>query len=322
MSRTTIGSSDAAAVLGLHRYRTPWAVWARLTGLATEESSDSPAATRGRRLEPALVGWYAQETGAVVTPGPAFAEPPMVRAGAEWATCHPDGLTDEAIVEAKTAGRLDEAHGWTATDIPIDYRIQGLWLLAVVPRSRVDVPAFGTWHDDFRIYRIPADERRIVALFRTVSDWREKYVLTGEPPPVDGSEDCTRTLRALYPDAPAKSYVDPGPADLALARDLARVREQIATLETKKAKIDNMLRARIGDAYGLRGIATWAPSKERETIDAKRLRAERPEIAAEYTKVGEPGRAFRFNFTATRLLNERSTSSLTSCSSVGVSPSA
>jgi putative phage-type endonuclease len=299
VKRLTIGSSDAAAVLGLHRYRSPWAVWARLTGLVEDGSADSNAATRGRRLEPALLSWYAADRGVSVTPGPTLDESPLVHPDYPWATARPDGLTDDALVEAKTAGKLDAARGWgpAGSDVvPIDYRVQTLWQLAVVPRERVDLCAFGTWQDDWRVYSIPYDDRRIPLLLRAIADWHEKYILAGSPPPVDGSEDCTSALRALYPDSPAKALVDATAEDLALARDLLRVRAEIAALEMAKAELDNRLRLRIGDAYGLRGIATWAPTKGRETIDSARLRAEMPDVAATYTKTGEPGRTLRFNY--------------------------
>jgi hypothetical protein len=40
-------------------------------------------------------------------------------------------------------------------------------------------------------------------------------------------------------------------------------------------------------------VLTWKTGKGRTTIDAERLRKDKPDIAAEYTKTGAPVRTFR-----------------------------
>lgn len=303
----TIGSSDAAAILGMSPWASPWDAWMRLVGLVPRyDSTGSDATRRGNMLEPAIGLRYAEDQqlqpGVNIFRGPAIGEPPFPHPTLPWLAVRPDLLVyagERREVECKSARKLDADDGWgePGTDaIPRHYVVQVLVQLAVLAPSqnmeRADVAAFGTIDDDWRVYVLRRRERLEASILARLGDWYEAHVVDGRPPVIDGSEGCGRALTRLH-GSPDRRWLDPTPADLALARDLAAVRRQILDLETRKAELEHRIQDRIGDAYGIRQVATWMPRRGRTGIDADRLRRELPEVAAKYTTTGEAGRTFR-----------------------------
>ena len=58
-----LGASEVAAALGLSPWQTPFQVWARKCGL-TESAADDSVQRRGRYLEPGVLAWLHDDTGA------------------------------------------------------------------------------------------------------------------------------------------------------------------------------------------------------------------------------------------------------------------
>lgn len=301
----TIGSSDVAAILGLSPWSSPWSAWTRLVGLVPRYSStDTAAQSRGRWMEPALAARYAQDRDVEVWPGPQIGQEPLI--GPEpWMHARPDYFARSTkagawLLEVKTTRTYD---GWGpdgSDKAPTYYLVQCVWEAVVCSSELVDLVSYATIDEEQRIYPVRPSDRLRRSIVNRVRDWREAYVLTGEPPPIDSTDGCTAGLLARFPVAVAKMWREATREDLALAADLARVRRQIDELKAEKVEIENRFRERIGDAYGLRAdkkqIATWGLRKGSATIDADRLRAELPDVAAKYTTVGKPSRSFRFPF--------------------------
>lgn len=301
----TIGSSDVAAILGVSRWGSPWETWARLVGLIPRYSSTPDGAqARGNMFEVAIGARYAEETGVTLRRGPPISEPPLLHPDEPWRAARPDFLAEDRLVEAKTTRRLSDEDGWGAPGsdrVPVYYACQVVWQLSIVSSihgiERGDLAAFGTLGEEWAVYTLRRRERLERALVARVRDWYEAHVLTGDPPVVDHTDGCGRALARLHRDvAPGKVRLDPTAEDLALARDLARVRRLLEETTQERDLLQHRLCARIGDAYGMRGVADWSPVVGRSSIDAAGLRRDHPEIAAAYTKTGEPSRRFTFTF--------------------------
>lgn len=301
----TIGSSDVAGILGESPWTSPWGVWSRLAGLTERDYSNSSVDTEdGNIMEPGIVARYGRERGIGVMPGPLVTEPPRI--GPEsWMSCHEDAMTaDWVVVEAKAPRTLTEG-GWGpsgSSSAPRHYIIQGLWLMLVMKSERCDLVAFGRYDRDdrFRVYPLPRRERLERAIVDRVRDWREAYVLTGTPPPVDSSNDCARALSSMHREQVTKTWREGNAIDLALANDLLATRRMLAEITDRKKLIENQLRQRIGADHGVRVgdqvIATHGVVKGRKKLDTKALRAVQPAIADQFTTVGEPSRRFAFPF--------------------------
>ncbi|MCI0719887.1 MAG: YqaJ viral recombinase family protein, partial [Acidobacteria bacterium] len=65
--RKGIGSSDAAAILGVHPYKSAYTVWAEKTGLIVEDTEQiGEAALWGNVLEPVIAQQYSLRTGRIL----------------------------------------------------------------------------------------------------------------------------------------------------------------------------------------------------------------------------------------------------------------
>lgn len=292
----TVGSSDVPAILGLSPWQTPGQAWARLVGLVPRYSTgDTPATRRGRLMEAALLAEYARSMGVAVTPGPAITSPaPTARWGA-WAHARADGLAAGRIVEVKTARALE---GWADGElvegrigdglIPDHYEAQVAWQCAVLDRP-ADVIAMGMATDEIRIYRLERDLGLEMGLIEMVRAWMQRHVWCDPPAPPDGTDAA---ILARVHAAPSRDWLTPTDEDLAAAREVADIARQERALKARRDALTAQLCARIGDAYGLRGVARWSPRKGRETIDARALRTAHPDIYRRFVRAGEPGRTF------------------------------
>ena len=123
LRRDILGSSDAAAVVGLNPYRTPMAVWNDKMGLTPIDDTDPSEATHwGHVLEPIVAREWSRQTGYRIRRVHAI----LVHDTVSWMGCDLDfvctTLDGPRIVEVKTtaehnAGRFNEG-------IPDDHYIQ------------------------------------------------------------------------------------------------------------------------------------------------------------------------------------------------------
>lgn len=294
----TVGSSDVAAILGLSPWRQPVEVWAQLTGLLPRYSEEDTAGQRrGRILEPALIAHYERTRGLRLSPGPPISAEPIVAADG-WRSCRPDATGPGLVVEAKSTRRWD---GWGAdgTDkIPVHYAAQVAWQLSVIGADRGALIAYCPMDDDVRVYEIVRNrslEERLVARVRA---WMEAHVWAAEPvqpAPLPMELVSARHASGGGEDA---AILEPDAFDLAVARRLADVRAATKSLSAEEDRLRAQLCARIGDARGLRGIASWSAQEGRETVDVKRLRVDWPDVAKQVAATGKPSRRFTFTFDA------------------------
>ena len=293
----TIGSSSIAAIMGLSPWAGPWDVWARMQGLIG--STSSRATLRGHILEPAIANYYAQQNDCVLTPGPLYEEPPII--GPEpWMHARPDrfavNANDKWLVEIKSTRTFKSGWGQPGTaDVPQYYAAQCLWQMAVTDHEWVDLAAFATISDEFRVFTLRRDlelEKQIVDYAR---NWYEKYITGNTPPDVDDTKGCAQAL-AQYFKQTSDEFIEPSDDDTSLANDLASIKERLATLEAEKRIKENLLKDRIGENKGISGICTWSATKPRVTLDSKAVKAEHPDIFEKHSKTGQAGRQFRFTY--------------------------
>ena len=151
--RLGIGGSDAAAVLGLSKWKTPLALWQEKSGQAPDDDSDSEPMLCGRVLEPVIRQQYAQRTGRTVRlPEQILAHPQH-----NWMLANIDGITEcGRIVEIKTA-RTGADWGEAGTDqIPQAYLLQVQHYMAVTGCAVADIAVL-IGGADYRMYEVQAD---------------------------------------------------------------------------------------------------------------------------------------------------------------------
>ncbi len=322
---TSIGASNAPVVLGVapQSWGTQWAFWSSKRDPQPEKRSD--VLQRGHRWESAVVAEYEDDSGyECYTPGLAVgAVGALVTLSnptiGPWLRESPDAfaLDNHGVlgqVEAKTAIRPREwspeqglvVHQWEdryADVVPPHYAIQGYTQLAVSELPWVDLCALvpGRMWLAIRWVRLMRDADTQSALVESLAAWREQYLVRGDEPPIDGSNACTRYLVRKYPALAGKQK----PSRIALEQELKWMHElAIAGAQAKEAgkrkRVLGNLLIRSADGHklltnGFRDAPYGQPqpTSSRTSFDLTRLRAEHPQIAAQYTREHPQSTAFR-----------------------------
>ena len=161
---TGIGSSDAAAAIGLSSYKCSLSLWLEKTGRQPpEDLSEKEAVVWGTVMEPVLAKMYAERTGRKVRRVNAVLqhpEHPFMLANLDREVITENGT---GVLEIKTAG-FYSAQLWD-DGVPVAYQCQVLHQLAVTGHAWADVAVLIAGQE-FRIYRIERDDDKIADLIQ------------------------------------------------------------------------------------------------------------------------------------------------------------
>jgi len=286
--RRGIGGSDAAAILGLSRWRTPLDVYLDKRG-ESDPLEESQAMFWGTTLEPVIRQRYSDVTGrdVLIPQGIIYHEKyPFMLASL-------DGFTHgNRIVEIKTA-RFGFEWGEEGTDeIPIEYIAQVQHYMTVTGYDVADVAVL-IGGQDFRIYEVPADtELQEIMIAKEREFWG--MVKAGTPPdPV-----CLADAIHLFGKNDVHEEVEADADTLTVIEELIHINQAIKNLEMRsdalKSKIITYMGARgdvLTDKDG-NAICTYKLSNGRKTFDGKTFGKDHPDLYAQYLKQGEPSRRF------------------------------
>lgn len=244
--RKGIGGSDAAAIAGLDRYRSPYQVWLDKTGLSPDNGKAGEAAEWGQILEPIVAQVVSERTGIVLADPPgSYQHPdhPFMLGNVDRLAAHAE--RGDGIYEGKTVGVWTAAE-WDDDGVPDRYVLQGQHYLAVTGLPWV---LYGCLIGGQRLVTrwVERDDVLIDQLVEIEAEFWQR-VETKTPPPVDGSQATTELLGHLYQVQAGKVVtIDPKAVEeLVVVRDAAKAAEKEA--KEAAAEIDNRLRLLIEDA--------------------------------------------------------------------------
>lgn len=288
LRKNGIGGSDAGAICGLNKYRSPIDVYLDKTS-TTIEDKDSEAMRVGRDLEDYVAKRFTEETGKKVHRRNAI----MAHDEHDFMLANVDRMVvgENALLECKTANAY-MADAWK-DGCPESYEIQCHHYMAVTGAEKVYLACL-IMGIDFVIREIDRDEGIINDLIRIEEQFWTNNVLAHRMPPPDGSNAATDAIRNMYLASKPKALE----LDHLSGRMLryADIETLIGTLSTEKELIKQEIMLTMGEADTafIGGCkVTWKTQKGRVTIDSKRLKADLPEIYAAYSKESAPSRPFK-----------------------------
>ncbi len=293
-----IGSSDAAAAVGLHPYKSPLELWMEKTGRQFDDKQPSRGEILtsplhwGQVLEPLVADHYAQHTGYRVQRVNAI----LQHTEHPWMLANLDreivGNDQVQILECKTAG-IYGAKLWKE-GVPEYVQLQVMHQLAVTGQQAADVAVLLGGHE-LQIHRIERDEAMIDQLIALEAKFWE-YVEHDTPPPADGTDSADQALRALFPQDDGES-VDFS-HDVALSQafvDLQRVRQTLDDAKKEEAKLKHRLQQAMGTATLATfpsGSLSWKQTAPVKRLDTKALQQDHPGLCADYLKTTPGSRRF------------------------------
>ena len=292
-----IGSSDAAAAVGLNPYQSMLELWLIKTGRDAElpkidPTDDSHPTYWGTLLEPFVAEYYTRHTGHRVRKVNAVLQHPEH----PWMLANIDreivGTPDVQILECKTSGGFG-TRLWK-DGVPEYVQAQVQHQLAVTGRQAADVCVV-LGGQEARIHRIERDDELIAHLIELERRFWH-YVETDTPPPADGSDSAAQALQALYPrDHGTSIDLSTEPAMTEAFTRLVALRAELADKEKQEAQLKQSLQQRMGEASRAcfpAGEITWKRTKDVHSVDVARLARERPELIETYPLIRPGSRRF------------------------------
>lgn len=273
--RKGIGGSDAAAIVGMNLYVTPYTLWADKTGRLPEKP-DNEAMRQGRDLEQYVADRFTEETGKRVRRHTAIIrnpEYPFAHANIDRAV-----VGEPAGLECKTTSIMN-LKKFRNGEYPENYYVQCVHYLAVTGWERWYL-AVVILNQGFRWFTIERDQAEIDALMQAERDFWNTYVVPDAPPAVDGRLPTSETLESIFPGGEAPGQ----PLDLfgrgEVIKKYLSTRQLIRAYERELEECRQILQQDLGNQEtGVCGdySVTWK-QQSRSTFDAKRFTADHPEL--------------------------------------------
>ena len=283
LRRHSIGGSDAAAIVGLSKWASPYTVWADKTGRLPDKP-DTEAMRQGRDLEEYVAQRFSEATGKRVKRCNAILYNPA------YPHSHADVdrmiVGENAGLECKTTSTLDVKQ-FLGVEFPEKYYAQCVHYMAITGADRwyLAVLVLGK---EFHVYTLERDEAEIRALMDAETAFWEQYVETDTPPAADGAESTTDAIRTIYSDSSQSICILFGRETL--LEEYMALKSQSKALDARIAEIQNTIMEDMQDAErGECGAYTviWK-AQERETFQRKEFEKAHPEInLAEYCRVSK-----------------------------------
>lgn len=292
-----IGSSDAAAAVGLNPYKSQLELWMEKTGRDTDLPKPDPTDTTapvywGTLLEPIVAASYTQQTGRKVRKVNAVLQHP----DRPWMLANIDrevvGASDVQILECKTAGEFGARH-W-GDGVPEYVQLQVQHQLAVTGKQAADVAVL-LCGQQLKVHRIERDDS-LIAKLMLLQERFWHYVTTDTPPPTDGSDSSATALQYLYPRDNGKQLDFSQDSQMsALFTDLQDARSQVDKYKQLEEQYKQQIQQAMGDASKAAfetGSVSWKRSKDSTVLDTKRLLSDHPELLAQYSMTRSGSRRF------------------------------
>ena len=292
--RNGIGSSDAAAAVGLSPYTSPLELWMEKTGRTPPEEvrpgQDDPRYW-GTLLEPMVAAAYQERTGYKVRKVNAVLQHPTFPYMLANIDREVVGNPEVQILECKTAGEFG-ARLWK-DGVPEYVQLQVQHQLAVTGKAAADVAVL-LCGQQLEIHRIERDDEVIARLVVLETRFWE-YVEKDLEPPADGSESAAKALRKLYRGNDTRLDFT-GDEGLGNAFDaLVTLKDELEAMEDEAESLKQVIQQAMGDASKAvfaHGEVAFKRAKDSTTLDTKRLTAECPDVAALYSVTRSGARRF------------------------------
>ena len=267
-----IGGSDAAAVVGLNNYASPYSLWAEKTGRVPGFAGNL-ATEVGTYLEEFVAQKFAAETGKKVRKCNAS----FLNSDYPFAIANIDRevVGEDAGLEIKTTDSLNMKK-FKNGEYPANYYCQCVHYMAITGKKRWYLAVL-IGNKEFKHFTIERDEDEIAALMAAERDFWE-LVKTDTPPAVDGTKATSEALGTIY------AMSDDSSADLTAfaenLRQLMALKQQIKELENMADGIANGIKQFMGESGKgeCDGFKVSWKTQGRSTFDRKRFEKDNPDI--------------------------------------------
>lgn len=290
-----IGGSDAAVIMGMNPYKSPYQLWLEKTGQAeAPDLSDNQYVYWGTKNEANIADWFQEETGRKVKRLGTLRskEYPFMLANVDRTV-----VGENAGLEIKTAG-VRQYRKWKDDEIPDAYYCQCLHYMAVTGADYWYIAVL-LGGNEAKWKRIERNEEDIQHLIMAETDFW-KLVETRTPPPVDGSDSCAAALSAQYKGGDPNFSVVLQPSAEDVIESLENDKAIMDALKKQITEKENRLKALLGNAE--EGTTDhyrvlWKTQAGRPSVPLAKIKKQAPDVyqlleGKGCITIGKPSRRF------------------------------
>lgn len=278
----TIGGSDAGAVLGLNKYKSPYALWAEKTGsVIPDDISDKEAVRLGNDLEEYVAQRWMEATGKKLRRDNNIFyndEYPFAHANIDRAV-----VGEDAGFEAKTTSSWEIVQQCREGQYPDTWYTQMVHYMMVTGKQKwyLGVLCLGKGFFHFEIDRDEAEIKALAA--EEAMFWQQ--VTTRTPPALDGTESTQDALKVILGDSRPGQEIDLAGVGMYISM-YQSTKEQADKLteqaEEYKAHIMQYMGSAEKGSYG--NVTVSYKTQSRKTFDRKAYEAANGPIPGCYFK--------------------------------------
>lgn len=283
-----IGGSDAAAVMGISKYKSPLRVYKEKIGLVHDDQSDNVFIKKGKDLEALIrdqyVVPYMYEKGYYVR-HPEFM---LQNSNCPWLLANLDGIavpvdtlgkdyTHNIVIEIKWVSEYAESN-WFGDDywgVPANYYAQVQHYMTVTGASKAIICALFDKDWSMHYFEIPYDIQFSLKMLGETERFYNHNLGRGIPPRITPSLDKDEVLDALL--NPPTKYV-PSEEMTQKCASYTMYKEQIKELEKYAQTLhDDIIAMYCEGAVPTNGFRVYSSKRTRTVIDTKKLEEEYPD---------------------------------------------
>lgn len=293
--RNGLGGSDAAAAVGLSRYKTPLQLYLEKTSTGTiPPQTFTEHLHFGSMLEDLIAREYARRTNTKVQRSKTTHKHKIY----PWMIAHVDRIVvgEQKILECKNVSEYAHRKSWGeegSDEIPPEVYCQVTHYMCVLDMRSADVAAI-VGGNRLKIYHVEYDPKIADALIDGEHVFW-KHVVDLTPPAPMTLEDIDELYGQddkadlyTHPDKPVRIMVE---RYAQARRQLLAAKEQLEQCE-QEIKLDMAGYARLVDSTTQQVLVTWKQSKDGKVFDLEKFRREFPQLASMYEKTRPGARRF------------------------------
>ncbi|MGW7889955.1 YqaJ viral recombinase family protein [Staphylococcus xylosus] len=276
-----IGGSDAGAILGVNKWKSPIQVYFEKIGLSEQEQIDNEYIYWGHVLEDVVAKEFTERTGKKVR----CINKIFVHPDNEFMIANIDRAVvgESALLECKTTSEFNKDK-WQDDEIPSSYLAQVQHYLAVTGYEKAYIAVL-IGGNKFIWKEIEKDEELIKYIIEQEQEFWNRYILGDEVPPVDGSDAASEFLKLQHLESMDIEKILNNEIETTIEA-LNAIKAEEKEIKKLKQKYENEIKATLGNEE--RGMSknfkvSWK-SQNKKSFDKKAFEKDYPDLANEYTK--------------------------------------
>lgn len=282
MRNKGIGGSEAACIIGMSKWKSPFQLWLEKTGqVEPEDLSDKECVHWGNVLEQAVADRFSELSGKKVRRQGMLQDElyPFMFANVDrWV------VGENAGLECKTTNAFNKDE-WEGDNIPDAYYCQCQWYMMVTGADKWYIACL-IGGNSFVWKEVPRNEETITALRDAAIIFWTK-VAEKQMPEVDGSKNCSEALLRSFPGGQMDEVMLPD--DTADFANLLEMKKLQKDLEKQIKEQENKIKKALGDnevARTTKFKITWKTQGSIGKFDRKAFDVDYPGVYDRYYTPG------------------------------------